>query len=280
MDPHFRAFTFVDRITSIQEGRHIAGRYTVPNSIVEFSNSLVAEAIGQLAAWAAMAFVDFTHRPVAGLAGRVELLSDALPGQTLELVANLESVDKEAVDYGGIASVDGRPVVRLHHCVGPMMPLGEFDDPEVIRQRFAFLQGEGATPGRFTGVQYLAFESTKLNPDESMQTSLRIPEKADFFEDHFPRRSVFPGTLLTHANLDFAAALMDALAPPSNGAEWKARVISDVKLRSFIAPGETLEFLARKREATNSTATVTTQFHSAGKRIGSCCVDLALEEPS
>jgi hypothetical protein len=71
-----------------------------------------------------MAAVDFKCRPVAGIAGMIELLSPVRPGQMLELSAELESVDTEAVAYRGEASADGIPVVRLHNCVGPMLPVG------------------------------------------------------------------------------------------------------------------------------------------------------------
>ena len=136
MDEHFRAFSFVDRITSVEPGVRIRGSYAIPPDLDSFSHSLVAEAVGQLAAWAAMAAVDFKRRPVAGLAGRIELLAPVRPGQMLELAAELETVDTEAVAYGGTASAEGVPVIRLEHCVGPMMPMEDFDDPQAMRERF------------------------------------------------------------------------------------------------------------------------------------------------
>ena len=122
MDEHFRAFSFVDQITAVQPGVRIRGRYAIPPALEAFAPSLVAEAVGQLAAWSAMAALNFERRPVAGLAGRIELLSPVCPGQTLELSADLESADAEAVAYGGIANADGVPIVRLNDCVGPMVP--------------------------------------------------------------------------------------------------------------------------------------------------------------
>src|SRR5262245_29514872 len=125
MDEHFRAFTFVSRITSVDPGVRVRGTYDIPPDIGSFPHSLVAEAVGQLAAWSAMAALDFKFRPVAGLAAHIELLSPVRPGQTLELAAELETVDVDAVAYGGIAHVGGLPVIRLEHCVGPMMPMEE-----------------------------------------------------------------------------------------------------------------------------------------------------------
>jgi hypothetical protein len=87
MGEHFCAFSFVDRITSLKAGASIRGCYTIPAKVEAFPTSLVAEAVGQLAAWAAMSAVDFSHRPVAGIAGTIELLSTVRPGQVLELAA-------------------------------------------------------------------------------------------------------------------------------------------------------------------------------------------------
>jgi hypothetical protein len=74
VDAHFRAFSFVDRITSVQNATDICGRYAIPSDVAEFPGALVSEAVGQLAAWAAMSALKFTHRPIAGLAGCIEFL--------------------------------------------------------------------------------------------------------------------------------------------------------------------------------------------------------------
>jgi hypothetical protein len=139
----------VDRITSFDGSLHIRGQYTIPANIDRFPPSLVAEAVGQLAAWASMSAVNFQLRPVAGLAGRIGLLRSVHAGQTLELSADLETVDQEAVAYGGTAQVEGTPVIQLEHCVGPMATGSDFDDPQMLRERFALLCGSGAKPGGF-----------------------------------------------------------------------------------------------------------------------------------
>src|SRR5262245_32305929 len=111
MSQPLRAFTFVDRITELQPGRKVRGRYAIRPGVEQFPSALVGEAVGQLAAWAAMAATQFECRPVAGVAGTIELLSPVRPGQELELAAELESVDTEAVAYGGTASINGTPVL-------------------------------------------------------------------------------------------------------------------------------------------------------------------------
>jgi hypothetical protein len=54
----------------------------------------------------------------------------------------------------------------------------------------------------------------------------------------------FPGTLLMNLNLQLAAALAAEFPRPAAG-RWDLRTISDVKLRSFIPPGEQLELEAK-----------------------------------
>lgn len=240
MDDHFRAFSFVDQITRVEPGVRVQGRYTVPSAVDRFPPALAAEAVGQLAAWGAMATIDFTHRPLAGIAGEVELLASFGPGQQLDLVADLESVDTDSAVYSGLASLGDVPVIRLRDCVGPMVPLGDYDDPAAVRDRFNLICTSGACPGAFGGIPRLALERRGGEPGRSLQAELAIPEAAPFFADHFPRRAVFPGTLLVHANLELAQRLMAELPETTCGAAWSVRKITGVKLRTFIPPGARL----------------------------------------
>src|SRR5512139_588065 len=96
----FRAFSFVDRITRCSD-RHIEGQYTVPARATRFPASLMAEAVGQLAAWSAMSSLGFAWRPVAGLAAETRYHRIAEPGQTLQLEADIARCDDEAVAYSG-----------------------------------------------------------------------------------------------------------------------------------------------------------------------------------
>src|SRR5262245_8755326 len=278
MDEHFRAFSFVDRITSVQPGVKIRGSYAIPPGLATFPASLVAESVGQLAAWAAMAAVNFERRPVAGLAGGIELLSAVRPGQALELAADLETVDREAVAYGGTARADGVPVIRLQHGVGPMVPLDDFDDPQALRDRFAVLCDAGATPGSFSGLPSLSLNATSREPGLFVRATLQVPASAPLFADHFPRRPVFPGTVLMDMNLQLAAALAAEVCPPANGNRWKLRAVSDVKLRAFIPPGETLELEVKLSERRDDSATLAVETRKGKKLIGGARVLLVPEE--
>jgi 3-hydroxymyristoyl/3-hydroxydecanoyl-(acyl carrier protein) dehydratase len=273
MDHRYRAFSFVDRISVLEPGVRVSGSWRIPSSLPGFPLSLVAEATGQLAAWSAMAAIDFSHRPVAGIAGRVELLGEAFPGQTLELSAELETADQEAVAYGGVASVDGQPILRLHHCVGPMMPAEEFDDPAAMRERLALLCGPGAEPGAFRAVPEFTLDDLAVEAGSVARAKLQVPAEAAFFGDHFPRRPVFPGTLLMNMNLKLIDALAQSVAV--EGGAWVARAVADMKLRSFIAPGTALDLEAKVLEHSGDQLLVSVQTKAGGRLQGAARVELA-----
>lgn len=274
MSPHFRAYTFVDRIMAVQPGVRARGTYAIPASLKEFSGSLVAEATGQLAAWAALAAVDFKARPVAGIAGLVEMLAPVRPGDTLELAAEIESVDVDAIAYGGTASVSGTPVLRLHHCVGPMLPVEQFDDPQALRDHYALLCGDGARPGGFGGVPDLNCEQTSHEPGQVIRANLHVPTDAPFFHDHFPRKPVFPGTLLMRSKLQLVAALAAEIPLPAGAGAWALKSIKDMKLRAFIEPGELLELQARVAEVPGDTATISVESRRGKRLAGAASVTL------
>jgi 3-hydroxymyristoyl/3-hydroxydecanoyl-(acyl carrier protein) dehydratase len=248
MDGHFAAFSFVDRIMEVEPGLRAQGRYAIPANLASFPVSLVAESVGQLAAWVAMAATDFQRRPVAGLAGRIEILSEVRPGQILHLGVELEHIDRDAMAYAGVARADGVVILRLAECVGPMLPAEDFDDPVALQDRFVVLCGPGSSPGGFLGVETLPFTATEVERGRRYQATLHVPASAPFFIDHFPRQPVLPGTLLLDALFRFARAIAPDLSPDTGTKFWTARKASDVKLRAFLAPGQTIDLEATLHE--------------------------------
>jgi 3-hydroxymyristoyl/3-hydroxydecanoyl-(acyl carrier protein) dehydratase len=252
MDAHFRAFSFVDRIT-VHDGKRICGRYTIPSAPLEFPLSLVGEAVGQLAAWAAMDATAFAQRPVAGLAGSIELFLEPSAGQVLELAAELEQVDPDSVQYSGTAHLGEQLVIRLQDCVGPMVPLADFDDPHLLRERFRLLRYAGAESGSFPGLPPMNLEPNGGDPGRFLSAVLQVPPAAPLFADHFPRRPVFPGSLLMHLNLQLGATLARQIPSPSKG-QWVPGTIVDMKLRSFIPPGARLRLEALVKQQSSDSA--------------------------
>jgi 3-hydroxymyristoyl/3-hydroxydecanoyl-(acyl carrier protein) dehydratase len=251
MGERFSAFTFVDRITDVAPGTRARGRFHIPAGIREFPMALVAEAVGQLAAWASMAHLGFQRRPVAGLARETRFLGGVRLGDTLELAAELESCTNNDVAYAGSAAVDGKPVIALEQCLGPMLPAEEFDSPDALRRDYEVLCGTGALSDRFTGLPEFEVERTESVPGERMKATLRVPESAAFFQDHFPRRPVFPATLLLDNQIRLALRLASEYLMPRGNADLAASRVLEVKVRAFISPGQVLE-IGAERVATES----------------------------
>ncbi|MDZ4804425.1 MAG: hypothetical protein SGI90_06160 [Candidatus Eisenbacteria bacterium] len=275
MSPHFQAFSFVDHIDSGQPGVDITGRYTVPAAVSEFSASLVAEAVGQLAAWSIMSAKSFARRPLAGIAGRIELLAGVRPGQILDLAAEIESLDDVAVVYRGAASADGIPVIRLYHCIGPMMASEQFDDPLALQERFELLSGSGTAVGGFSDLPYFLLEVRRHVHGQSLVADFQVPDEAPFFMDHFPRRPVFPGSLLMNQSLDLAELLAADIPAPALDEKWVATRVEDVKLRTFIPPGESLELEAQLTELEEYALTVVVETRRTGRITGSAQISLS-----
>ncbi len=256
MGDHFAAFSFVDRIAEFEPGRRARGRYAVPPDIPAFPSCLVAEAVGQLAAWVSMAHIGFRGRPVAALANETRFHGDVRPGSTLDLEVDIEHCDEHAVAYAGRAHVDGALVIELIDCLGPMLPVEEFDSPEAMAARFALIRGEGAPPGRFRGVPAPSVVRTGGVPGRSATATLRVPESAAFFGDHFPRRPVFPATLLLDAQIGLAMSVAAEVPHWPAGTRPVPARMTHVKMRSFIPPGATLDIDAELAPDAGDRATV------------------------
>jgi 3-hydroxymyristoyl/3-hydroxydecanoyl-(acyl carrier protein) dehydratase len=276
MAEHFSAFSFVDRITELEAGTRAKGQFAVPDGLPYFPACLVAEAVGQLAAWVAMDHAGFHRRPVAGLAGETRFLGEVTPGQRLDLEVEIESCDDEAVAYGGCARVAGAKVLQLGHCVGPMLPLEDFDAPEAVQGRFQVLRDGGAPSGGFRGVVPPELVVIDRRPGERVRAALHVPAAAPFFADHFPRRPVFPGTLLLDSQIRLAVGLAAELPRPGASPLVPARV-TDVKIRSFILPGQAVELEARLCQA-GEVAEVALTARSNGKQIATGRLELASRE--
>ena len=240
------SFSFVHKISHIDPGHHARGSLRLSSEEGPTSPSLVTEAVGQLAAWAAMAAVDFERRPVAGIAGEVTLPGDALYGPILDLEVDIRRLTLDAVAYDGRAMLAGKPVLELRHCLGPMIPTTELDDPNDLRSRFTRLRSSGE-PDQLVSRWPVAKPDSLPGEggSELRRNRLTVPAEAGFYADHFPRRPIYPGTLL----LDVALGLANDLAEDMVGASITC--MRSVKFRRFIPPGSivTLETRVWKRDA-------------------------------
>ncbi|MGI8894959.1 MAG: hypothetical protein ACR2HE_04795 [Casimicrobiaceae bacterium] len=274
MSGHFAAFSFVDRITEYEPGQRAYGGFKVPATITAFPSCLVAEAVGQLAAWVAMAHVGFRARPVAALALETRFVRDVMPGSALELAVALDSCDDAAVAYSGHARVDGATVIELHDCLGPMLDIEQFESPAVLRDRFALLCGAGAEPGRFQGVMTPNLMVTTELPGQSVRATLLVPAAAPFFADHFPRRPVYPATLLLERQIELALRLAGGATEWHAGESIAPVRMTNVKMRAFIEPGQRLELGADMAAPIGETAKIALSARTGERQVATAQVEI------
>jgi 3-hydroxymyristoyl/3-hydroxydecanoyl-(acyl carrier protein) dehydratase len=274
---HFAAYSFVDRIDAFEPGRAAHATFQVPPHLTRFPSCLVAEAVGQLAAWVSMEHIDYRGRPVAALANETRFIDEAHPGATLELSVTIDQCDDEVVAYSGEATSQGRRLIELVDSLGPMLPVAEFDAPEALRARFAVLRGAGAAPGRFRGVSPLPVHVTESAPGVSLRARLDVPASAPYFNDHFPRRPVFPATLL----LDTQIARTLELAREADWARGRfvePFKVTHVKMRSFITPGQAVDLVIDVKPPVDGIAKATMQAESGGRTVAGARLEMQVTD--
>ena len=205
---HFAAYSFVDRIAEFEPGRRArAARSRCRRRSPHFPSCLVAEAVGQLAAWVAMD----AHR-LSRPAGRGARDRDAVsrrrrsPGSTLELAVDDRRVRRRSgrVQRPRAASTAATSI-ELVDCLGPMLPVADFDSPDALRERLRAAARRRRAARPFRGVRRCrAVVTHDATPASRCCATLDVPASAPFFADHFPRRPVFPATLLLDTQIRLA----------------------------------------------------------------------------
>jgi 3-hydroxymyristoyl/3-hydroxydecanoyl-(acyl carrier protein) dehydratase len=155
-----------------------------------------------------------------------------------------------------------------------MLPAEDFDAPEALRRDYALLCDAGAPCDRFAGLPTFQLEDRASVPGERVTATLRVPESAPFFEDHFPRRPVFPATLLLDQQIRLALDLARASIAPAAGGELAAVRVLDVKVRAFIQPGQSLEISAEQVVGKNPW-TAKLSARANGKPVATARVEIA-----
>jgi 3-hydroxymyristoyl/3-hydroxydecanoyl-(acyl carrier protein) dehydratase len=274
----FSAFSFIDSITSIDSTGKIKGYFRIPAHLKFFPQSLVAEAIGQLAAWFAMSTLEFTKRPVAALARETVYHSEARPGEKLTLVATIESCDNDLVSYSGKAIAGDRLVLELKDCSGVMLPQEEFDDYKNVCDHFNLLKTIGAKENRLAKAPCIL--ATNIYSDETgrLEASLIIPKRANFLADHFPNKPVFPATLLIYALERMVIDQTNCTASQPENPKVSISAIRRVKVRSWITPGAQVRLKAETISTENYTKLVKLTANLGDKLVASALLDLLVAE--
>lgn len=184
----------------------------------------------------------------------------------MRLEVEIEHSDDEAVAYGGSASVQGVAALELERCLGPMFPADDYDDPDSLRDRFHELCGAaGAPPDRFEPLQRASVSVTHREPGRLARARVTVPETAAFFADHFPRRAVYPATLLLDHQIEQALGLV---------ADASVVRVTNSKMRSFVLPGQTVDIEASVKRSAGGMTHVGLAAIADGKRVSSAQVEL------
>ncbi len=268
----------VDQITKVVPGKEAQGCFTIPRDLPNLSPILLAEGVGQLAAWVAMAKAEFRSRPVAGVTGDAKINGAAAAGTTVNLDVELESYDDDGILYNGQAGTAGRSFIELSRCVGPMLPMEDFDDPDAVRARFRLLCGASVPPQDFSDNPAMDPYITLVDhiPGKQLRAQMRVPGTAPFFADHFPRKPVVPGTLLLDAQIHLAVKLAADVVDPSIRMQIRPTRASNVRLRSFVHPSQTIEIGVEVVEARALSASLALTGEGAGQRVSTAHLEIGL----
>ncbi|MEI8154161.1 MAG: ATP-grasp domain-containing protein [Hyphomicrobiales bacterium] len=183
----------------------------------------------------------------------------------------------DVVAYAGWAGCDGERVIELVDCLGPMLPVEEFDAPEALAARFLLLRGAGAAPGRFRDLPEPQIVAGEAIPGTRRAATLHVPARAPFFGDHFPRRPVFPATLLLDAQIRHALPLAQQTPQAAGGGTPEPVRMTHVKMRAFIPPGAVLEIAAEVAPGDGEVGRIRLSAQADGKSVATARLEFTAQ---
>lgn len=282
-------FLFVDRILELSPGKAVRGvKHVTPNDYYltegwqkqpALLDCIVGETLGQLAAWNIMHTIDFAKRPVAGVVGQITLSRQAYVGETIFLEAFIDSFDDDVVRYHGCASVNGETVLTIESALGPLLPMSDFIDSNVVKAQFAVLNRPGTIEQAASGDIIDPFDTVVPMQDDydrilhwemgvTVTAQKNISITTPCFVDHFPRKPVFPMSLLLNCHLQLGYRFLKELLSAEQFKHLRVAAIKRSKMNAFIQPGDSVITHMRLKEKTNDTFTLTFRSEVDGKRVG------------
>ncbi len=233
-------FSFVDQITDLDDGS-ICGRFAVPPHFGGAPDWLIAEAIGQLAGWAAMRAADFQLRPVGATLGALSFRGRRRPSGVIGLSATIERTDRRAILYRGAVSSDEAEVATMHRCIGPLLPMEVFEDPDRARARFEALRGPRPLElwGDGDPLPEASLAIRGASGDGSLLADFHVAGGAPLFREHFPNEPVVPAAILIEAMGRTANAAFASHAGVA-AEDIAFNEVRQVKVRRFTKPNENL----------------------------------------
>ncbi len=252
-----------------------------------FIPSLIGETLGQLAAWNVMFSNDFTFRPVAGVVSSARLHRSAYVGETLMLEAHIDSLDDVAVRYHGIARVGDEVVFSIENALGPLLPMANFIDSDLVRRQFAEIHRPGTwpfEPSPTTTTDELLGRDYKplLHPmmfDRiiSSEAGIRmcaikhVALAAPYFPDHFPYKPVLPMTVLLECKLNLAR---EFLARANFSMPYHVSEMRKIKMNEFVHPGDVVVCYLTVKHHDDDELILSYRSEVEGKRV--CVLDVVM----
>ncbi len=253
-------FLFVDCITHLEPGGKTLGiKHVTPDDYYLTSDTtnqrcfmptLVGETVGQLAAWNVMASGDFRMRPVAGIAEFARLHRPVYVGETLLLASEITKLDDGMVQYVAEARVGSEIVFELS-ALGPLLPMDDFIEQEVVRAQFEELNRPGEIPASFLEAKPLQESEIPVNPrvkalvhfdriteseaGVSISAEKTVTRAAPYFQDHFPKKPVLPMTILLECIMNLSGEFV------RRAGFDKLYVVHEmrrIKMNDFVLPGD------------------------------------------
>jgi 3-hydroxymyristoyl/3-hydroxydecanoyl-(acyl carrier protein) dehydratase len=179
--------------------------------------------------------------------GAVEILGKARQGDCIHLDTTIDSLTDDAVYYHAVAKVGDEAILTLDDALGPLLPLEDFDDPEELRARYAAIRRSDRRSGTTLGgggssvPVELDFDRILSWEGGTEATAIRqVSADEPFFSDHFPRKPVYPLSLLLESLLELGRELLAA-----DGIGFRPVRARKVKMSRFIEPGAAVTANAR-----------------------------------
>ncbi|MDP3559590.1 MAG: hydroxymyristoyl-ACP dehydratase [Legionellaceae bacterium] len=246
-----------------------------------FRTALVGETLGQLAAWNVMSTLEFTKRPVAGIASEVLVHGFAPIGSTIALESFIDRLDDDAVAYHSIATIEGKPLCEIKGALGPLLPMQQFSDPLQVKNQFdqIYRPREGS-PVAESESESLAFdrpEVLRLAPEFtfdkvlsfevgiSLRAEKHVSLAAPYFPDHFALKPVLPMTVLIESSIHLAQFFIkkSGMSTP-----FQVRCLRKMKMNDFISPGDIVTANVQMRSCTPESCVIAVRHEVSGKRVG------------
>ncbi len=240
------SFLLIDRILEFEPAQRARASLAIPPRHPGLPPCLLVEAVGQLAGYLAMAEAGFSSRPVAAVADDVLVHAGATAGDELELEVEVLALRSSAIAYRGAARLRGAPLVEIRRALGALLPMAGFDEPERVRAELARLRDRGLDARTLPGPASLVAPTRVLErTPTTVSAEIQAPLESEVYAEHFPRRPVYPATLLLDAQIAVARTLAGALLGSSAPRLDRVR---KVRVRSFTAPGDRLRLSSSIRD--------------------------------